>query len=508
MTQREWTVQDYLTFLRRWRVLIGALAVAGGLLAYSVSRFIPNRYKSQTLVLVEQPTVPTDFVRPVVSDDTNARLATMKQQLLSRKRLEPIIRQFGLSSDDANQVSLGDAIAKLQAAIEVTPITLGEGEGSSVKMPGFYISVFWDNPRTAQELCTAVTSMFIQEDIRLRQQNNQDTTQFMVQELSDAKAKLDEQDSKLAAFEAQHMGSLPDQMQTSFQILTGLYSQLDATTQALTQTQLDKSLAQSMLTQQIAQRQASQTGKNPETFGEELAALQTQLATLQARYTDDYPDVVKTRIEIEALKKKMSESEDSTKAAELDGGRKGAMEPLQFVQLRAQIRTDDQTITAKTKEQERLQEQIKSAQARVQASPDIEQHYKELTRDYQTALEFYKDLLNKRAQSEMAGDLQRRQEGERFTVLDPANLPDKPDFPNRPQFALGGVGGGLALGLGLAFLLELRDTSLRTERDVESFLQLPVLAMVPAIEHLSGKSTTQGVGQLMTGSDLESGVAG
>ncbi len=141
-------------------------------------------------------------------------------------------------------------------------------------------------------------------------------------------------------------------------------------------------------------------------------------------------------------------------------------------------------IAEKTKEQAKIQQEIKVYQDRVESSPAVEQQYKELTRDYQTALDFYNDLLKKRDQSAMATDLERHQEGEQFKILDPANLPDQPSFPNRPAFALGGLGGGLALGLAIAFLLEFRDTSFRTERDVEFALRLPVLAMVPSIGQL------------------------
>jgi uncharacterized protein involved in exopolysaccharide biosynthesis len=146
-------------------------------------------------------------------------------------------------------------------------------------------------------------------------------------------------------------------------------------------------------------------------------------------------------------------------------------------------------IAQKSKEQEKIQQAIKLYQDRVQSSPVVEQQYKELTRDYQTALDFYNDLLKKRDQSAMAADLERHQEGENFSILDPANFPDKPSFPNRPMFALGGLAAGLALGVGIAFFLESQDTSFRTERDVEVALRLPVLAMVPAIEPLLVKKS-------------------
>jgi uncharacterized protein involved in exopolysaccharide biosynthesis len=242
-----------------------------------------------------------------------------------------------------------------------------------------------------------------------------------------------------------------------------------------------------MLAQQLAAWQATQSGSNPETLEAQLAALQTQLANLQARYTEDHPDVIKTKNEIAALQKKIA---DDNAQSRTPGSQKSGktVEPAQIAQLRAQVHTTDQVIAEKTREQEKIQQAIKVYQDRVQSSPAVEQQYKELTRDYQTALDFYTDLLKKRDQSAMAGDLERHQEGEQFRVLDPANLPDKPTFPNRIEFALSGFGVGLALGVGIAFLLEMRDTSFRTERDVEFTLRLPVLAMVPTVAPPNAKN--------------------
>lgn len=487
MTQRELTPADYLAMLRRRWVLIVILTVIGGPLAYGVSRFLPNRYKSQTLVLVEQPSVPTDIVKPVISADLSQRLSSMKQQILSRTRLEPIIRQYGLYANEINRVSMDDLVARLQKAIDITPIRPME-ETSAHSLPGFFVSVTMDNGRTAQEVCTAITSMFIEENLRLRQQHGEDTTQFLAQQLAEAKTKLDQQDAKLAAFKSHYLGSLPDEEHTNLNLLTTLTSQLDAATQALARAQQDKSFAESMLTQQINSWQAAQGGRSPDTLEQQLVIMQNQLTSLQARYTDDYPDVIKAKNDIEALKKKIAESEGQNVPTNLEKKPKATAEPGQIQQLRAQIHSYDQIISEKTREQDQIKQQIKVYQERVQSSPAIEQQFKELTRDYQTALDFYNDLLRKRDQSAMATDLERRQEGEQFRVLDPANLPDNPSFPNRPLFALGGFGGGLALGLGIAFLLEMKDTSLRTERDVEFALRLPVLALIPAIDPLLSKN--------------------
>jgi uncharacterized protein involved in exopolysaccharide biosynthesis len=226
--------------------------------------------------------------------------------------------------------------------------------------------------------------------------------------------------------------------------------------------------------------------------------LQTQLTSLQAKYTDDYPDVIRTKADIAALQKKMAQSErtDQTASGDADKNPRPAAEPAQVTQLRAAVHNDDEVIAEKTKEQEQIKQQIKTYEARVQATPEVEQQFKELTRGYETALQSYNELQKKRDDSAMATQLERQQQGEQFRVLDPANLPDKPSFPNRALFAGGGLGGGLALGLALALFIELQNTSMRSERDVEFALHLPVLAIVPSIEPTVSKRLRNVAGPL------------
>jgi len=507
MTERELTLGDYLAMLRRRWMLIVVLALVGGPLAYGVSRFLPDRYKSQTLVLVERPSVPEKIVESLDTEDLSQRLSSMQQQILSRSRLEPIITQFGLYSSDVSKVPMEDLVGRLQKAIEVTPI-LPMAETQSRQLPGFYVSVTMGNARTAQQVCTALTSMFIEENLRQRRDDSKNTTDFLVSQLAEAKTNLDEQDAKLAAFKSHYLGSLPDQEKMNLDLLGNQSSQLEAANQALARAQQDKFLAESMLTQQIAAWQATQTGRSPETLEQQLSTMQTQLTTLQSRYTDDYPDVIKLKNDIAALKKQIASSSTDKASTEGSKTQKNTLEPTQIAQLRAQVRNLDQVIAEKAKEQERIKQQIKVYQDRIQSSPAVEQQFKELTRGYQTALDSYNDLQKKRNEAEMYADLQRKQQGEQFRVLDPANLPDKPSFPNRPLFAAGGLGGGLALGLGIAFLLEMKDSSLKTERDVEFALRLPVLAMIPEIEATPAESVMRKEEPVLAGVGAGSGQNG
>ena len=407
MIQRELTPQDYIAMLRRHWVLVLTLGLVGCGIAYGISRFLPSRYQSQTLVLVEQPAVSPDYVRQVTSEDAIQSLVSMKQQILSRTRLEPIIRQLGLYSNETAHVSMEGLVAKLQHSIEVTPVVPITEESKA--MPGFFVKVTMDNPRTAQEVCSSVTSMFIEENLIRRQRHGKDTTEFLGQQLTEAKAKLDEQDAKLAAFQSKFLGQLPEQETANLNILMGLQSQLSEAAGAVFHAQQDKTFASATLAQQLAAWQATHTAQDPDTLSQQLVTLQSQLANLQARYTDEYPDVIKTKHDIAALEKRIAEDDDHKgKSGSDEKPRVASREPLSIIQLRLQIKADDDVIVKKTEDQEKIKQSILSYQARVQSTPIIEQQYKELTRDYQTALEFYNDLLKKKAQSEEAADLESR----------------------------------------------------------------------------------------------------
>jgi uncharacterized protein involved in exopolysaccharide biosynthesis len=272
-------------------------------------------------------------------------------------------------------------------------------------------------------------------------------------------------------------------------LLNGQTSQLEAATQAISRAQQDKSFAESILSQQVAAWQASQAGQNPETVDKQLEALQAQLVALQSKYTDDHPDVIKTKNDIAVLKKKIAES-DSQQLKVSPGLDKNATpkgEPTQIVQLRAQIHQYDQIIKERTAQQDEIKRQIQLYQARVAASPGVEQEYKLLTRDHQTILDSYNDLMKKRDASAMSTEYDQSKQNDRFHVLDPANYPNAPSFPKMPVFAGGGLIAGLGLGFGLGLFLEMRDTSMRSEHDVEVTLRLPVLATIPVIAPKTGK---------------------
>jgi polysaccharide chain length determinant protein (PEP-CTERM system associated) len=471
---------DAKRILRRYWWILPITVVGCTAIAVLVAQVLPKRYTSQTMVLVEQPTVPAEYVKPVISEDLNRRLSSMQEQILSRTRLQPIIEKFGLYAKDRERVHIEDLVERLRTAVTITPMESMPGTQNR-QLPGFYVNITFDNPQLAQQICTEITSMFLEQNARERERQASRTTSFLSQQLDEAKAKLDAQDARLAQFKRQYLGSLPEEEQTNLSLLMGTNTQLEANTQTLSRAQQDKVFNESLLGQQEANWKASQSGQNPETAEQQLNALQDQLVALQSRYTSEHPDVIKVKNQIDELKRRVAETPKANSTGS-NGAQSASSEPPQIQQLRAKLRQDDLNIADLTRRQGQIQEQIRVLQGRVQASPVVEQQFKELTRSYQSALEFYNELLKKHDQSAMATDLEHQQESEQFRVFDPPSLPDKPSFPKKTYFAGGGLGAGLVLGLGILYLIAASDKSMHTERDVELCLKLPVLALVPTLE--------------------------
>lgn len=473
--------EDYMAMLkRRWWVVLIPLVLLP-IVAYAFSYLIPPRYLSQTLVIIEGQKVPDDIVRPVVSEDLDSRLASMKEQILSRSHLQPIIERYNLYGN--HHLDMDDRIDLVRKDIEIRPIhSAVPGTG----LPGFFILFKADDAHTAQLVCSDITTLFVNESLQQTEQSAEGTTDFLKGQLDDAKRSLDEQDAKMAAFERQYTGRLPGQESANSDMLTSLNTQLETVNEQLARQEQDRSYLQALLAQQGAQTTTSSSGTvstsvpNPvrQEDQAELQNLLNQRADLLAHYTKDYPDVKAIDSKIADLRAEMSSTPKTLPSGSSTSSGIVPRESPAILQLRAQLRAADVGIDEKRKQQASIQARIGGYQARIESSPLIEEQYKEITRDYQTAKMFYDDLLSKMNHAQMATDLQKRQQGEQFTVMDAANLPDAPFSPKRRMFLGSGAAFGFALGLAIAALLEYRDTSIRNDRDVWAFTNLPTLGLI------------------------------
>lgn len=474
---RELTMDDYFAILRRrWKVLLIPTALAP-LVAFGISYAFPPKYTSQSLVLVEEQKVPEGYVKPLDTEDLGQRITQLEQRALSAEQLRPVIDKFKLASAG----SVDEKIDDIRKNVAIEAVQAAVGSQTAQKVPGFNVEYTAPTPLESQQVCSELTNIIIKENFNDITQKSKDTTDFLSRQVDDQKRKLDDLDTKLANFKKQYMGQLPDDQDNNLKLLMGMNSQLDADTQALNRAQQDKAYAESVLAQQLSAWKSSQSSTDPASLQKQLADLQQQLITLKARYTDSYPEVVKTKNDIQEVQKKLDEL--NTAAANPgkvdDSSRPNLAEPPEIQQLRLQLHQNQEVIAQITRDQARLQGQIRTLQGRVALSPAIEQQYKELTRDYETAQKIYDDDLAKRSQSQMQTDMEQEQQGEQMNILRPADLPDAPSFPNRWLFSGGGLAAGLGIGFGIALWLEMRDKSVRTEADVIALLGLPVLSQVP-----------------------------
>jgi len=472
---REMTIEDYAEMLRRrlWLILASAAALLG--IGIAVSYILPPQYVSQTLVLIEQQKVPESYVKPVVTEDLGARLASMKEQILSRSRIEPIIERFNLYGNKNH--TMDDRIDMTRKAIGINPIRSGQPGG----MPGFFISFKAQDAHIAQQVCGEITSLFVSENLSAREQSAEGTTDFLKQQLADAKRSLDDQDAKLADFERKNIGRLPEQESSNTNTLQALTTQLDAATQSLGRAQQDVTLLEALVAQQTQEtpRTDPATGTSEDSLKDQLKDLKKQKQALDALYTPDHPDVVAITRQIASVQAQIAQSQVEPAKAETAVKHS---DPPQLQQLKAQLRVAHQAVSSAKQQQAQIEEEVRRYESKLEASPMVEEQYKQVTRDHETALQFYNNLLSKMNESSMATALEHRQQGEQFTVMDAPNLPDEPTFPNRLEFAAGGLAAGAILGLLLAALFEYRDTSLRNERDIWAFTRLPTLAVIAHID--------------------------
>jgi len=463
----------------------------GWVIVWAASWFIPSVYRSGTLILVEQPSMPKDYVKPNVSDDLQERLQSITQQILSRTRLLQIIDQGKLYSELKTP---DDRVERMRKDIEIELVR----DAHDDKITAFNVYFSARDPHLAQQVTSQLTNLFINENVEVRQQLSEDTTQFLQTQLDAARNTLAEQEGKIREFKGQHIGEMPTQQQSNLTILGGLQSQLQNSEDALNTAKQQRLYLQSLVNQyRTLQGTVSTGGDVPESLpaiDKELERLKSQLAELKSRYTEKHPDIRK-------LKEQIAQTEKTRSALLADLTAKNAAGPADenakthsstdlspnspLMQLQSQLHANQLEIDNRERAIAGLKQSIGEYQARLNQEPVREQQLADLTRGYDQSKANYDDLLKKKNESEMATSMERLQQGERFRVLDPAGLPVKPSYPNRLKFCGIGVGAGLALGLLFAGVFEFLDGRMHSEKEIKDILPVGIIVEIPEVLNIS-----------------------
>jgi polysaccharide biosynthesis transport protein len=480
--------QHYLGVVRRRHLLFLIPLFVGWAAVWGASWVLPPTYRSGTLILVEQPTMPKDYVTPNVNDDLQDRLRSITQQILSRTRLLHIIDQLNLYAEVRN-LTPDEKVERMRKEIEIELVHDAQNRVSSFNV---YYSA--RDPRVAQQVTSELTNLFISENLEVRQQQSEDTTKFLESQLETARRTLSDQEEKIRQFKGQHVGELPAQVGSNLQILAGLQSQLQTEEDALNAAKQQRVYLETLMTQYRSLQGPPKAGGGT-TVGlpavdEQLDKLRAQLADLSSHYTDRHPDVRKVKEQIAETEKTRDaiiadlRMKDSAKA----GGNDASADPSEvkdpsspMMQLQGQVQANRVELANRERGIADLKIKVSDYQARLNQEPVREQQLSDLTRGYDQSKANYDELLKKKNESAMATSMELLQQGERFRIIDPPSLPVKPDFPNRLKFCGIGLVIGLALGLVVAGAFEMIDDRIYDEKELQKLLPVAVISEIPAL---------------------------
>ena len=494
--QKSRGIEEYWSIVRRHRWLILLSIFVCWATVWGIGWLLPATYQSEALILVVDQKVTSELVPPNVSVSLQDQLQSMTQQILSRTQLQGIINRYHLYTKHGGLLAIfepTDPVDQMRKDISITPV---EVPGRNGDLTAFKIYYMGPTPALAQQVNSELTSAFIDQNMKSQQELSQSTTSFFDTQLADARAKLEEQGAKVRAFKAQHVGELPDQLQSNVQILSGVQNQLEGTQRALDRAQQQKLYLESIVQQYESVQTDLGNGDSAETppaLDKELKNLRMQLAAERAQYTDNYPDVVALKDQIaktEKLKKQIEgeittnqksgkTSKDSDVSMAGAGFQNGVPTPM--MQIQSQLKANQLEIQGLQKLERQLQGRVAEYQARLNMTPATEQALADISRGYNESQKNYDSLLAKQSQSQLATSLEQNQQGQQFRLLDPAQLPDKPASPNHILLSLGGLILGIAVGVGLTALLELTDARVRSEEDLEGLVAARVLVGIPRI---------------------------
>ncbi len=476
---RTYSPEAILALLWRRIYLIAALVATGSIIAVAVSKILPNKYRSETVIMLVRSRVPDSYVKTTVTEQITDRLATLQEQILSRSRLERIIIDLDLYRPLRQRLPMEDVVQRMRDNIRIKT----EGKES------FRVTFESGDARTAQRTTERLASLFIEENLRDRENVAEDTNQFLDSQLEDARRRLLEHEQKVEEYKRRYSGELPTQAATNLQAVQNAQTQLQALAESADRARERRLL----LERQVIDLQAPDpltitppAPSNPESVSADTPEQQLQLAKarlqiLLTRDKPDHPDVRAMQRTIRDLEAKVA-AEAARPAAESAERPLTAAERLRRQRAReltAQIEEIDRQLAQKQEQDKHLRQVIADYQAKLEAVPKREADLVELTRDYTTLQATYQSLLAKREESKIAANLERRNIGEQFKVLDPARVPERPFSPKRWLIDTAGAGAGLLVALFFVAFQEYRDQSFRTEEELARLCGLPVLALVP-----------------------------
>jgi len=468
-------VGDLLRIARRRAKLIVSIAGVVILAVYWLAMALPNQYTASSTILVEPQSIDEQLVHAGVREsDLKERLGIMSAQILSRARLSRLIDKHELYPEESLYMQRQEVIDVMRAHVSVAPV-MSELEAETrntrdIAFNTFKITFQSKSARTAKVVADSVAGDFIDANIDDRVKISQKSLDFMEDSIGSLRGRIAEVENAIQLIKSQNSGRLPEDLNANQRILQTTMSELREARQSLDLARSDQAFWQNQILA-VASISKANDQTSPE-FRHGIA--QSTLSTLLSRgYTDKHPDIVQAKKELAIIEGEIRTRQEADAEEESSSY---AEQNARSEQRRATLRAE-----ANAAEVERLTAGLAEAEARIAATPAVAEQLSSREREYEHLFGSYKDFSTRRQQALVQANMERKQLGEQFRILEAAYEPPRPSSPNRMLILVLGVmlGGGLGIATGL--VVESADTSLYQARDLQLLTDLPVLAMIPSI---------------------------
>ncbi len=491
-----------------------------------ISILLPKSYKSTATILIQNQQIPSTMVPSTVTTFAEERIQTMTQEVTSRSKILNLVTKHNLLPEKREKLATEDLVEIVRKRIKIEPInaeinTASRGKNLAI---AFSLSYEDEDPRKAQAVTNEISSYYMEKNLESRAKVARGTTGFLEDQLKQEKAKIDDLEARRAEYRTAHLEELPEFTALNMQkmeklnsslsdihmqirsleeqrtSLTGNLALLDpqsgATEKAMSpaerlqQSQLDRAQLLSKYSEKhpdvlakeqeitLLERVSKGSGKADQ-LRDKLRELQSKQTDLQSRYSETHPDVQSLKQEIDRVEKELSAAKSSRN--DLPSKRtRGANNPA-YVQLSSELEKISISIASLKAEGARVEEQMKSVYAKLQASPKVAKEYNEMETEYQIAKAHYNEIQQKLLGARVSQGMEEEQLGETFQVVEPAFLPEKPFKPNRLAIVLIGIVLGTGVSVGAASLKEFTDKSIRDRTGLEEITGVEVLSIIPRI---------------------------
>jgi len=525
-------LRDYLAVLRRRKksilTVIGILALLSAVVAFS----LPPVYRSSATILIEEQEIPSDLVRSTINGYADQRVQVITQQVMTRANMMHIVEKYNLYAKQRRHDTTEEILKRMRDDIHfnlVSADVIDHRSGmKTVATIAFTLAYDGETPDKAQKVDSELTTLYLNQNLKTRQEQSAETATFLTDVANKLSAHISDIETKLAAFKAKNVGRLPELATLNLQMRDRTDSQImdaDRQINALVQNQyyLEGQLAQlnpntPMISSSgerilgpddrlktLEAQYASQSGVYAADYPDivkmrkEIAALKkvtgdsntsdeqakqltkmyADLAVLREKYSDDYPDVVKLKKSIAALEKSQKRAAASGKAPAIKKPENPA-----YITLQSQLESTKAQLKSMRANREQLKAQMTSYEHDIEQTPQVEREYLDLNRDHENSLKSYQNIKAKQLEAKVSQEMEKDSKGERFSLIDPPDLPEKPHSPNRPAILLLGMILSLGGGVAYAGMLESMDGSVRNSRGLAGLLTAPLLAVIPYVENI------------------------